>query len=57
MFEVFVQEAGDVTAGFEVTVYVMAPPLEDDAPQEMTDWVFSFEVAATELGAVGAVIV
>ena len=57
VFEVFVQPAGGVTTGLEVTEYVTAPPLEVEAPQEITDWVFSFEVAATDVGAVGVVIV
>jgi hypothetical protein len=57
VFEVPVQEAGGVTDGLEVTEYVTAPPFELDAPQEITDWVFSLFVALAEVGAVGAVIV
>ncbi len=52
-----VKEAGGVTDGLEVTEYVTAPPFELEAPQETTDWVFSLEVAVTDVGAVGAVIV
>jgi hypothetical protein len=35
----------------------MSPPFEKEAPQVITDWEFAFEVAVTEVGAVGAVIV
>jgi hypothetical protein len=57
VFEVFVQAAGAVTEGLEVTEYVTAPPFELEAPQEIADCAFWFEAAVTEVGAVGAVIV
>ena len=56
LFAVWPPLAG-VVVSVAVTVYpVMAdPPLDAGAVQEMVDWVFWFEVAATPVGAPGVV--
>jgi hypothetical protein len=43
--------------GVEVTVYpvIAAPPFEDGAVQDTTDWPFALELAETEVGAPGTV--
>jgi hypothetical protein len=43
--------------GEEVAVYpvIAAPPLEEEAVQDTTDWALAFEVAVTAVGAVGTV--
>ena len=47
-----VNEPGD-----DVTVYeeIAAPPVDDGAVQETTDWAFAFDVADTLVGAPGTV--
>ena len=43
--------------GDETTVYPLmaAPPLDDGAVHDTTDWVLAFDVAVTAVGAVGTV--